>query len=176
MTLESVYEFSRPVKVDHMAPGDDTRRNIEADQAERDALVGRLGLLGLDCLTADVGVRRMAGGQLFLVEGRIVADVVQSCVVTMAPVPDHIEESFEELFALEGYEAPEDPDNEDLPEVFDGHEIDIGELAAQILSLALDPFPRDRDAAVEPVAGDEANDEERRRPFEGLADMLKKKN
>lgn len=169
-------EFSRPLKVDHMTPGNEIRKTIEPDQAERDALVGRLGILGLDCLTADVGVHRMAGGKLFRVEGRIVADVVQRCVVTMAPVPGHIEERFEELFALEGYEAPEDPDNDDLPEVFDGHEIDIGELAAQILSLVLDPFPRDRDAAVEPVDGDEANDEERRRPFEGLAEMLKKKN
>ncbi len=169
-------EFSRPVKVEHMTPGNEIRKTIEPDQAERDALVGRLGILGLDCLTADVGVHRMAGGHLFRVEGRIVADVVQRCVVTMAPVPGHIEERFEELFALEGYEAPEDPDNDDLPEVFDGHEIDIGELAAQILSLVLDPFPRGQDAAVEPVAGDEANDEERRRPFEGLADMLKKKN
>jgi uncharacterized metal-binding protein YceD (DUF177 family) len=169
-------EFSRPVKVDGMEPGGEIRRTIEADAAERKALAKRLGIIGLDSLTAEVAVRRIAGGKLFSVEGRITAEVVQRCVVTLAPVAGHVEESFTELLAPEGYEPPEDLDSDDLPEIFDGHEIDIGELAAQLLSLSLDPYPRQRDAGLELPVGEEPNETERRKPFEGLADMLKKRN
>jgi uncharacterized metal-binding protein YceD (DUF177 family) len=176
MSEQDNCEFSRPVKVDGMEPGGEIRRTIEADAAERKALARRLGIIDLDSLTAEIAVRRIAGGELFGVEGRIMADVVQSCVVTMAPVVGHVEESFAELLAPEGYEPPEDFDSDDLPEIFDGHEIDIGELAAQLLSLSLDPYPRHRDASPELPVGEEPDETERRRPFAGLADMLKKQN
>ena len=74
--------------------------------------------------------------------GRLTADVVQSCVVTMAPVAGDIDEKIEEVFAPEGYEPGAQEEDDDQPESFDGQEIDVGELAAQLLSLSLDPYPR----------------------------------
>lgn len=175
MTQQPAPEFSRPVRVEELESGDEIGREIEADESERAALATRLGLVQMNSLSAEVTLRRLPGGVLIGASGRLTADVVQSCVVTMAPVSGHIDENFEELFAPEGYEPGEHEEDGDVPEIFDGHEIDIGELAAQLLSLSLDPYPRAPDAAAPPQAGGKATVSERRRPFEGLAEMLKKR-
>jgi len=176
MPRQTSYEFSRLVKVDEMEPGGEIQRTVEADAMERQALAERLEIVELKGLVAEVTLRRVAGGPLFSAAGRITADVVQSCVVTRVPVENHIDESIEEMFATEGHELPENFESDDLPEHFDGRDIDIGELAAQLLSLSLDPYPRAADAGTEWPASGEAAETEGRRPFEGLADMLKKQN
>jgi uncharacterized metal-binding protein YceD (DUF177 family) len=176
MPGQTGYEFSRPVRVDELESGGEIRRNIEADKMERRELAERLGLVDLKCLAAEIALRREAGGPLFSVGGRIMADVVQSCVVTRTPVENHIEEAVVEMFAPEGYEPPEGIESGDLPEYFDGHDIDIGELAAQLLSLSIDPYPRAAGAIPEWPTSGEPTETEVRRPFEGLADMLKKQN
>lgn len=176
MPQQPAPEFSRLVSVEDLEPGGEISRKIEADEAERAALAKRMDLVRLDMLSADITLRRVSGKGLIRASGRLLADVVQNCVATMAPVPGHIEEDIDELFAPEGYEAPEEQDVDDLPESFDGREIDIGELAAQLMCLALDPYPRASEAAIEILVAGEPDDTERRRPFEGLAEMLKKRN
>ena len=44
---------------------------------------------------------------------------------------------------------------EDLPELLDTQEIDVGELVAQHMALALNPYPRSPGAALE-LSTDEA--------------------
>lgn len=175
MTKETTTEFSRPVPVDEMEPGDEASRSIEADDAERIALARRMGLIALDSLSAVVTVRRLSGEQLYRVRGRISADVVQGCVLTLEPVPAHVEEDFDELYAAEGYEPPVDDEDAELPEIFDGDAIDLGELAAQMLLLSLDPYPRAAGAELALKRGSDDDVSDRRRPFEGLAEMLKQR-
>ncbi len=175
MNQEESLEFSRPAVVAGMEPGDEISRSLEADAAECAALAERMGLIAVDSLSAAVTVRRLAGGALYRVQGRISADVVQACVVTIEPVPGHVEEDFDELYAAEGYELPEDDKEAELPEIFDGQEIDLCELVAQILLISLDPYPRAPGAelALKNAADEDVSD--RRRPFEGLAEMLKER-
>ena len=173
MPQQPAPEFSRPVTVEQLEPGAEIHRKIEAGESERMALAARLGLVRLESLSAELTLCRLSGKELIGASGRLVADVVQSCVVTMVPVSGHIEEEFEEFFAPEGYESGEDEESVELAEYFDGQEIDIGEVVAQVLSLSLDPYPRAPDAAPMPPAGGEPEVSERRKPFEGLAEMLK---
>lgn len=175
MKQETTLEFSRPVAVAEMEPGDEISRLLETDEAERAALAARMGLIALDSLAAEVTVRRLSGGPLYRVKGRLLADVVQSCVVTLEPVPGHVEEDFDELYAAEGYEPPEDDEDAEQPEFFDGHTIDLGELAAQILLLSLDLYPRAPGAALALKSAEAEDVSDRRRPFEGLAEMLKER-
>lgn len=175
MPQQPAPEYSRPIKVEGLDSDAEISRKIETDESERAMLAARLGLVRLDSLQAEVTLRRVAGRVLIRASGRLTADVVQSCVVTMAPVAGHIDEAFEEFFAPEGYEPGEEVEGDDRPEYFDGQEIDIGELSVQLLSLSLDPYPRAPDAAPAPPDGGEADVSERRRPFEGLAEMLKKR-
>ncbi|KAA0597201.1 uncharacterized metal-binding protein YceD (DUF177 family) [Azospirillum lipoferum] len=149
-------EFSRVVHADTVRRADVTE-TIEATEAERRALAERLELESIGSLTATVKLRAVRGGQMIRVSGQLEADVVQTCVVTLEPVPAHVSERFEALFAppsmIEdpGLEVDFDASlsDEDIPEPMENNRIDIGELTAQHLSLGLDPYPHAEGAEFE---------------------------
>jgi uncharacterized metal-binding protein YceD (DUF177 family) len=137
-------EFSRFVEADNVGARP-IERQISANAEERAALAERFKLQGIDRLDADFVLRR-AGNGVIHVKGTVRGEVVQSCVVTLEPVPARIEEEFAADFAA-GADKPaeeEDIDFEasDPPEPIRNGHIDLGELAAEHLSLALDPYPR----------------------------------
>lgn len=110
---------------------------------ETAALAEELGLLGLRTLSF-VGEIRPEGAHDFRLEGRLVADAVQPCVVTLAPVPARIDEPVLRRYLAdyvepdaEEVEIPEDDSAEALPA-----EIILREVAAEALALALPPYPR----------------------------------
>lgn len=174
MKAEAVSEFRRLIGVDELEDGE-VRRTIEAGEEEREALARRFDLVAIDALSACVRVRRMPGGLLVRVEGRLVADAVQRCVVTLAPLPVHIEEDFAETFGPDGYQASDGGADADMPEVLDDSGIDLGELAAQLLSLSLDPYPRTPDANVLQGPREDEDAGDRRRPFAALGEMVQKR-
>jgi uncharacterized metal-binding protein YceD (DUF177 family) len=164
-------ELSRPLAVDAVPAGGRTVC-IEARPEERRALARRFGLLSLDRLEARLTLSRRQGGRLLAVEGEIAADVVQECVITLEPVPATVAERVEELFTLAGG-APTHPGAEvevalDAPEPLEGDVIDLGEIAAQCLLLALDPYPRSP-SALQPAGEAGPGEATGEGPFAGLA-------
>lgn len=148
----SAPEFSRPVPVDTIGEG--VRGiTVEADEAERAALAKRFGLKAVESLRAAFNVSRRSG--MPYAEGRVTADVTQSCVVTDDPLPAHVDEAVAIRF-VHGTEAAGGEEEielgpEDCDTVFyQGGAIDLGEAAAETMALALDPFPRgpNADAAL----------------------------
>jgi uncharacterized metal-binding protein YceD (DUF177 family) len=142
-------EFSRPIEVEQIG-AEGVSLEIAAEPAEREALARRFGVLSLDRLTASVAVLPVSR-KLFRVEGSFEAEVVQSCVVTLEPVPAQLAESFSALFgeARRGVAALlAGRDEDDVPEPIEEGAIDIGETVAQHLALALDPYPRKPGANV----------------------------
>lgn len=170
MTSDAVSEFRRQVRLDELDHGE-IRRTIEADEDERRALARRFDIVAINALRVCVRMRRISGGPLVRVEGRLSADIVQSCVVTLADLPAHVEEDIAETFGPAGYRLPDDTADAELPEVFDDDSIDLGELAAQLLLLSLDPYPRAPGADLAQHAGDAGD---RVRPFANLGEMLEK--
>lgn len=149
----TVPEFSRlfPVRADR----GEIQFEVAADAHEREALAERFGLVSVDLLVARGTITPLAGGRRARLEGRIEADVVQSCVVTLEPVPAHIEDGFEltydrEAGARERREVVvRMEEEEELPEPLGEEGIDVGEAAAECLGLALNPYPRAPGAEVE---------------------------
>jgi uncharacterized metal-binding protein YceD (DUF177 family) len=136
-------EFSRPIAADQIGP-QETEREIGATAAERAALAERFGLLALDRLTARLRLRR--GGGLVHVQGCFEAEVVQACVVTLEPVRAQLSEDFVVAFGA-ARPAPAGEviiglDEEDPVEELTDGQIDLGEVVAQQLAVALDPYPR----------------------------------
>lgn len=157
----AVPEFSRPVPVDRIG-GRETVREIAATPAECAALAERLDLIALDGLTATLRLRRLPGG-LIRVSGRFVAEVVQSCVVTLVPVPAHCDVTFSMRFGeiampetLREIEVA--AEGEDEPEPVEDGQIDLGEAVVQQLAVSLDPYPRAPGAAL-PEGSSDADDE-----------------
>ncbi|CAK0771102.1 conserved hypothetical protein [uncultured Gammaproteobacteria bacterium] len=161
-------EFSRPVSVDVAAAEGGFVLEITANAAEREALGRRLGLEGLTRLDAKLHLRPIDRGRMVRVKGRFEAEVIQICVVTLEPFAAVVTEAFSALFAIE---APAGVnrfeilfnsatvDDDDLPEPVENDRIDVGELVAQHLSLALDTHPRRPGASIpEAYAGTDPDD------------------
>ena len=142
-------EFSRPIALARVGR-EPVREAIAASAAEREALARRFGLLALDHLSAALELRRERGG-IIVLEATYEAAFVQSCVVSLEPVPGHVSDRFA-LHYGPGEEEPRslslDPE-EEVFEPLSGETIDLGEAVAQELSLALPAFPRHPDAALE---------------------------
>lgn len=175
-------EFSRTVGTS--AVGEEGLEvGFDANAAERAALARRLGLLALDRLAGTARLRLASDGRI-RAKVTFDADVLQSCVVTLEPVAARLKESFEASFAdpaeLEAEFGPEvevevDVDAEDPPEPIWGGRMEIGELVAQHLSLALDPFPRSPGAELPAGAEAERTEEPASRPFAALAELASRR-
>jgi uncharacterized metal-binding protein YceD (DUF177 family) len=174
-------EFSRPIAVDRVGLKEKSF-SIEANAKERKALAERLGIPEVTSVTADIALRLTHGGKILLLKGRVRAELVQSCVVTLEPVRNHIDEEFALTYSTENGRQPAevviDLAEEDPPEPVQNGQIDMGEAAAEHLALAMDPFPRAPGVSFQPppppAASDDAADGPKPSPFEVLAEHRKK--
>jgi uncharacterized metal-binding protein YceD (DUF177 family) len=165
--------FAHHLQLDQIRDGD--RLDLVADEAERSAIAGRLGLPELDRLEAHVSLSKTS--DVVRAKGRIGASLAQSCVVTSEPVPEHVDEPFQILFTPEPETAHADEEIElgeaDCDVVFhDGAAIDLGTAIADTLALSLDPYPRSAgaDAALKEAG---VLTEEQASPFAALAKLKK---
>ena len=130
-----------------------------ASSQEKEEIAKRLELPSLESLDANLYVRKK---DFLFVKGIIVANVIQTCVRTLEPFPQHLELEIDEVFSL----APSSED-EDI-EHLEGSTLELGEITVQLLSLSLDPFPVS--PSSKPVEYQE--DSELKNPFQ----VLKKKS
>lgn len=124
------------------------RVSLAADAAECAALARRFGLVSLETLAAEAELA--AVNNAIEAIGAVSARLTQSCVATARPLAVEIDEPFRIRFeALDTGNAEEEfelsADDCDVME-HDGQAVDLGEAIAQTLGLAIDPFPRARDA------------------------------
>jgi uncharacterized metal-binding protein YceD (DUF177 family) len=140
-------EFHRPAPAERVGEAGFEQR-VEADAAERAALARRLGVPALAALACRFRLTRAAGGApgVIVAEGHLEAQVTRVCVVSLDEFEVAVEEKFRVRFAPAGLESDQfdlDADDE-IP--YRSGTIDLGEAAAEQLSLALDPYPRKPDA------------------------------
>jgi uncharacterized metal-binding protein YceD (DUF177 family) len=152
MSEMSKPEFSRLTQVDDI-PEEGITHTVESTAAERAALAVRFGAIGIESLRAEVSVYPEQGRACWQVEGRVLGQVVQQCVVTLNPVRTQSDFTFERRYVTDTRGgAGEEPwhegngvltlDQDDAPELLTGGIIDLGEIVAEEFALALDPFPR----------------------------------
>lgn len=170
-----------------------TDLNFAANERECAALARRYNILGVQSVDVEARLVREADGMTIAVTGKFVANVTQACVTTLEPVPDRIEEEFEGFFLDEsqarsfmrakkrkvevddGDMPLEDDeagvtDERDDPEPVTNGAVDVGELVAQYLSLALNPYPHSEKALAEGPLGEET-DVKKPNPFAVLKDL-----
>ena len=140
----------------------------------RAAIARIAGLRELPKLTAKFDLRRHGDGGLH-VTGQVSASVGQTCVVTLEPLINEVNEDVDLLFVpkpaaqRDGAEANADHENWDEAEPLIGGQINLGALAIEFLILGLDPYPRKPGAVFQPLS--EAAGEEG--PFAALAALKK---
>ncbi|MEO3387625.1 DUF177 domain-containing protein [Mesorhizobium sp. CAU 1741] len=155
---------------------------VGADAAQREALAREHGLRGVERFKADLDVVGWKKGGV-RVTGRVRADIVQSCIVTLEPVAERIDEDVAALFLPEGSplavprtgadgEIVLEPEGEDGPELFTGDTIDVGQLAEEFFALGINPYPRKAGVQLDVAVADE---DEKRGPLYEKLQSLKKK-
>lgn len=135
----------RPIPVRTLSRRKPHPFDLSPDRAEADAIARFLGLEALHGLRFR-GDLAPTGAENWRIEGQLTAEVVQSCVVTLDPVAQRVEETVARDYVPEEDYRPAteidlDPDAEDDPDPF-GTVIDPGLLAIESLALVLDPYPR----------------------------------
>lgn len=139
-------EFSRPWDVARLT----VPIHLSATADECAAVARRLDLVGVERLEGDLTLFP-ARGQAVRVKGRMRANVIQTCVVTLDPVPATVDAEIDALYD-DGADGDDDSlpdDGEEVVEPIVGGRIDLGELLVQTLSLNLDPYPRAPGATFE---------------------------
>ena len=178
MTTIEAPEFSRPITIGDLE-SDVERFDVSASDEERADLARRLGILSIERLEATVHLSVRLGGLHAGLSGDLSADVWQACVVTLEPVPATVEAHFERTFGPQdnfapGAEVMISMEEEDPPDPMETGVVDIGEVVAEELSLALNPFPRVPGAEFDSYSstGPDATEEEQPAgPFARLAEL-----
>jgi uncharacterized metal-binding protein YceD (DUF177 family) len=135
-------------------------RDIEADGATRAAMAEIAGLRDIAFVRAAFDLSPRSGGRVH-VAGHVSARIGQTCVVTLEPMENDIDEDIDLTFApaeqipeiadevageeieIGGGDKPEPPEP-----ILNGI-IDLGRLATDVLFLAIDPYPRKQGAVFE---------------------------
>jgi uncharacterized metal-binding protein YceD (DUF177 family) len=125
-------------------------------------------------LEASFDVTRRGRSGLHVV-GRVSATVIQTCVVTLEPLENEVDEDIDIAFSpaaassFDEHVGEVEVPLEDAPEPLIGGAIDLGAIATEFLVLGLDPYPRKPDAVLElPPSGEEVA-----HPFAALAELKK---
>ncbi len=140
--------LTHKVRIAELSPTGTTVRLVPNAQ-ERAALARYVDVLDVSDFTLEANIVPRREGAV--VTGRLRATVRVTSVVSLEPFDDTVDEAFEvefappeEVAALEAAQE-EDPEAEvlrDPPDALVDGAVDIGALAAEFLSLGLDPYPR----------------------------------
>jgi len=169
-----------PIAVEEV-PEDGQTFTLEADAETRAAIAKVAGLRDLPQFGATFEVTRQGAGGL-RIAGHVSAMAGQTCVVTLEPLLNPIEEDVDLLFmpqiAPVGPLAEKEPVGPRAdakwndPEPLMNGMVDLGALATEFLILGLDPYPRKPGAVFEPPQERAAGGG----PFAALAGWSKDQN
>ncbi len=170
-------EFSRPLALDDIKPAGTVVKFTATDE-ERERLARRFDLPDVERMVAEFRVTRGASGIPIRVIGRVAARVTQRCVVSLEAFSSDVGDDIEVEFVPGDDAATAEDFAADVVEAesLSGDQIDLGELAAQHLAVALDPYPRKPGAEPPDWTKGRENKEESRanNPFSVLSELRKK--
>lgn len=157
-TDASTHPWRAPVVVAQI-PETGLAIDIDASAAQRKAMAETAGLRDIASAHGSFELTLERGGRVH-VAGRLQARVGQTCVVTLDPIENDIDEAIDLIFVppeqvkqlsdlVDGAEDS-DADVPEPPEPIEDGVIDLGRLATDVLFLAIDPYPRKPGAVFEP--------------------------
>ena len=159
-------EFSRLLDTNVLLQGPKTF-SLSAGEEEKVAVAKRLALISLQSFVADLTVYEPTKKQPSMrLDVVLKAELVQTCVVSLKDVAEHVKESFSFLISKDP-EPEESLDDDQLMAlaqeeaetlyVGEAGIFDMGEILVQYLSLSMNPYPRHQDAVFTAVLDGEAD-------------------
>lgn len=140
--------ISRPFNLNRLGQAGD-RIDVQTSAEERLALAQFAGVLRVEAFSGQVDLKKLAPNR-FRLDFSLVADICQSCVVTLADVTSRIERQFSRELHFNpaphraaGQAAPEDvPLEDDVPEEIGSLHYDLAVPLVEEFVLGIDPYPR----------------------------------
>ena len=139
--------LSETVRINEIGAG--LTRRLEPDAAARKTIAKALDLASLDAFVADLSLAPAPGPAQtgWRLTGRVTAEAVQTCGLTLEPLPVSIDERFSidlvQATSMATDEIEVDIDIDDnAPDMIEDGKVDLGQYAVEQLALTLDPFPR----------------------------------
>lgn len=186
-------EWSYFFDVSDMKKSGDTKLSIDASDEECADLARRFRVESISKATADLTLSITAG--VIHVTGQFDCTMVQNCVVTLDPVETTLSEPVEGWFSdkestvsfaaakkerdvVKSHAEVEILDESEDPEPIINGCIDLGELVAQHISLAIPAYPHKEGVVYEVGDEDTKLDDKsplRKNPFEALKDWKEKR-
>jgi uncharacterized metal-binding protein YceD (DUF177 family) len=144
--------YSEPLRLHQIGAGVQRRLTPDAEAIKR--IARALDLQALDMFEIDINLVPTVSG--WRMDGRVLADAVQTCGLTLEPLPVHVDRKFsvQMVEASERDDADEEGEidlelDDDSPDQIEGGSLDLGQYAVEQLALSLDPFPRKPGAVFE---------------------------
>ena len=143
--------YSEPLRLHHIGAGVQRRLKPDAEAIKR--IVRALDLQALDMFEVDINLVPTVSG--WRRDGRVMADAVQTCGLTLEPLPVRIDRKFSvQMVEATEHEADENAEidlelDDDSADQIEGGSLDLGQYAVEQLALSLDPFPRKPGAVFE---------------------------
>ena len=156
--------WSVPVAVADI-PDTGLHMKIEAPAAVRAAVAELAAVRNLPQLSAVFDLTRQGAGAH--VSGRVSALVGQTCVISLEPVENTLDEAIDVTYGPPS--AAPSADTDKSPEPLVGGSIDLGALATEFLILGIDPYPRKEGIQFASPKVEEAGEH----PFAALATLKK---
>lgn len=169
----SAHGWSVPVRFEDI-PEAGLRIDLVADAGVRAALARAASVDAVERIEAGFDVTRHARDGLH-VRGRVTATVRQTCVVTLEPVENEIDEAVDLTFVPrrgggDVHVREDELGSHDPPEALVNGTVDLGAIAAEFVILGIDPYPRKPGAVFAvPATGDAGE-----HPFAALAALKKR--
>ena len=165
------YPWSAKLRLDEV-PESGRHVDLAADEAARAAVAKAANVDAVEALSAAFDLTRR-GRDGLRATGTVRATVRQTCVVSLEPVTNMIEEPVEVTFAPPREAAPAgsevdvaSPGEDDETEPLVNGAADLGAVATEFLILGIDPYPRKEGVAFTPPA---AAADSAEHPFAALA-------
>ena len=143
--------------------------HFAASEAERAAIAKWAGVVSVEALDVRVQISKLASNR-FGLAFTLTADVTQSCVVTLEPVPSHIEHGFSRELVFVGtvprHRGDQPPTESEVvlsgnleeadegPEEITSLHQDLALPALEEFVLSLDPYPRRSGVEFAPKTGE----------------------
>ncbi|WP_312594655.1 DUF177 domain-containing protein [Brevundimonas sp.] len=142
------HPFSDVVRINQIGAG--LSRRLEPDAETRKRIARSLDLQGLENFVVDLEIKPTPSTSEWTMKGRVVAHAVQTCGLTLEPLPVDVDRRFSIQLAEAATEETDEIEitlDEEGADLIEDGKIDLGQYAVEQLVLSLDPFPRKPGAA-----------------------------
>jgi uncharacterized metal-binding protein YceD (DUF177 family) len=167
--IEKNAAWSVPVNVEDI-PAAGLHVEIDAPAEARAAVTELAAVRDVAHLSAELDLARRGAG--VRVSGRVQARIGQTCVVTLEPVENEIDEPVDVIFAPPdaGAQAAAKDGSGEPPDALTDGKIDLAAVATEFLILGIDPYPRKPGAEFSTQNAEDEGD----RPFAALAALKRR--